>query len=127
MNIPNGHQAVMPYLMMEDAASFIAFIEAVFDAELTHKDMRGDIIGHCEANINGSTIMFSNSRDEWKPATANLFVYVRDADATFGKAMDNGATTVMEMADQDYGRSGGFADPHGNVWWITTCPKGEQK
>lgn len=127
MNIPNGHQAVMPYLMMEDATSFVGFIESVFDAELTHKDMRGDIVGHCEANINGSTIMFSNSRDEWKPATANLFVYVADADATFKKAMANGATTVMEMADQDYGRSGGFADPHGNVWWITTCPKGEQK
>jgi len=112
----------MPYLMMEDAAGFIAFIKAVFGAEMTHQDMRGDIIGHCEANINGSTIMFSQSRDQWKPATANMFVYVPDADAVYQAAMKNGATVVMEMADQDYGRSGGFADPSGNVWWVTTAP-----
>ena len=120
MNIPTGHQAVMPYLMMEDAAGFIEFIKSVFNAEMTHQDMRGEIIGHCEANINGSTIMFSQSRDEWKPATANLFVYVDDADAVYNKALDAGGKSITEMADQDYGRSGGVEDPSGNVWWITS-------
>ncbi|HMM79951.1 MAG TPA: VOC family protein [Pyrinomonadaceae bacterium] len=120
MNIPTGHQSVMPYLMMEDAAGFIEFIKSVFNAEMTHQDMRGEIIGHCEANINGSTIMFSQSRDEWKPATANLFVYVDDADAAYKKALDAGGKSITEMADQDYGRSGGVEDPSGNVWWITS-------
>lgn len=120
MTVPKGHQAVMPYLMMEDAAGFIEFIKTVFDARMTHQDMRGDIVGHCEADIGGGTIMFSQSRDGWKPATANMFVYVEDADATYKKAMDVGATSVMEMADQEYGRSGGVTDPHGNVWWITS-------
>ncbi len=110
----------MPYLMIEDAAAFIEFIKTVFDAEMTHESMRDGIVGHGEAQIGGGTIMFSNSRGEWKPATANMFVYVPDADATFKKALDAGATTVMEMSDQDYGRSGGFTDPHGNVWWVTS-------
>ena len=120
MNIPNGHQAVMPYLILDDAGAFIEFIKKVFDAEMTHEAMRGGIVGHCEAQIGGSTIMFSNSRDQWTAATANMFVYVPDADATYKTALDAGATSVMEMADLDYGRSGGFTDPHGNVWWVTT-------
>jgi len=120
MNIPKGHQAVMPYLMMEDAASFIEFIKKVFDAEMTHESMREGVIGHCEAQIGGSTIMFSNSRGEWKPATANMFVYVPDADETYRKGLEAGAVSVMDMSDQGYGRSGGFTDPHGNVWWVTT-------
>jgi PhnB protein len=120
MNIPKGHQAVMPYLMMDDAAAFINFIKTVFGAEMTHEGTRDDIVGHCEARINGSTIMFSNSRGEWKSATANLFVYVEDADETYQKALAMGSAVVMEMADQDYGRSGGFSDPHGNVWWVTS-------
>jgi PhnB protein len=124
MNIPKGHQAVMPYLMMDDAASFIDFIKTVFDAEMTHESMRDGRLGHCEAQIGGSTIMFSNSRDQWKAAIGNLFVYVPDADATFAKAIDNGATVVMEMADQDYGRSGGFTDQHENVWWVTSAGEG---
>lgn len=109
----------MPYLMLEDAAGFIEFIKAVFGAEMLHQDVRGDIVGHCEADINGGTIMFSNSRDEWKPATANMFVYVENADETYEKAVLNGAETVMPPADQDYGRSCGVTDPFGNVWWIT--------
>jgi Uncharacterized protein conserved in bacteria len=120
MNIPKGHQAIMPYLMLEDAAAFIVFIKQVFNAEILQESIRDGIVGHCEANINGGTIMFSNSRDEWKPATANMFVYVDNADETYAKALAAGATSVMEMADLDYGRSGGFADPHGNVWWVTS-------
>ena len=30
MNIPDGHQAVMPYLMMEDAAGFIELTKRYF-------------------------------------------------------------------------------------------------
>ena len=121
MNIPDGHQAVMPYLMMEDAAAFIEFTKAVFNADLTHHSMReDDLVGHCEIQIGGSTIMFSNSRDEWKPATANMFVYVDDADATYSKAVEKGSETIMPPADQDYGRSCGVTDPFGNVWWITS-------
>lgn len=120
MNIPKGHQAIMPYLMLDDAAAFIEFIKKVLDAEITHESLRDGVVGHCEANINGGTIMFSNSRDKWKAATANMFVYVTDADATHEKALAAGAESAMEMSDQDYGRSGGFLDPFGNVWWLTT-------
>ena len=120
MEIPKGHQAVMPYLMMEDAAGFIDFIKAVFGAEMTHQDMLDGIVGHCEANLGGSTIMFSQSRDEWTPQTANMFVYVEDADAIYAKAVEHGSTTVMPPDDQDYGRSCGVTDPFGNVWWITS-------
>ena len=116
MNIPNGHQAVMPYLMMEDADGFIEFTKGVFDAEVLQREMRDGIVGHCEINIGGSTIMFSQSRGEWKPATANMFVYVADADAAYKKAVDAGSETVMPPADQDYGRSCGVTDPFGNTW-----------
>jgi uncharacterized glyoxalase superfamily protein PhnB len=49
-----------------------------------------------------------------------MFVYVADADVTFDKAIKAGSTTVMEIADLEYGRSGGVTDPFGNVWWITS-------
>lgn len=111
----------MPYLMMEDSAAFLEFVQNVFSAETTHKAVNEDgSLGHCEVQIGGSTIMFSKSRGEWKPATANMFVYVDNADAVFEKALANGATTVMEPANQPYGRSCGVTDPFGNVWWITS-------
>ena len=122
MKIPNGHQAIMPYLMLESADKFIDFTTKVFDAKVTFKKFRDDtdVIMHSELQINGSTIMFCDSTDKWKTETANLFIYVDNADETYKKALSEGATTVMEPADQDYGRGCGVTDPGGNVWWITS-------
>ena len=109
--------------MLKDAGKFIDFVKQVFNAEITHHSMRDEKrLGHCEMQIDGSTIMFSDVSEDWDPQTANLFIYVRDADETFKKALEHKATVVMELADQDYGRSGGVMDPFGNIWWITSAP-----
>ncbi|MEZ4883161.1 MAG: VOC family protein [Chitinophagales bacterium] len=123
MNIPENHQAVMPYLMVNKAEDFIKFAQEVFGASLNFKRMRPDeiTIMHAELQINGSTIMFCEATTDWLPQTANLFVYVPDADATYQKAIDLDATTVMELSDQDYGRTCGVKDSFGNIWWITSA------
>jgi uncharacterized glyoxalase superfamily protein PhnB len=122
MNIPPQHQTVMPYLMVADAEKLLVFLQTVFNAQETYKALQpdGQSIMHAEVNIGGSTIMFANTTDQWKAEPANLFIYVPDADATFKTALEAGATSVMELADKDYGRSGGVQDPFGNVWWITS-------
>ncbi|QMU27411.1 VOC family protein [Adhaeribacter radiodurans] len=121
MNIPNGHQSVMPYLMLNGAASFINFVQQVFDAKLTMERKRNDHqIRHAEVQINTSTIMFCDATEEWKAQNANLFVYVPNADETYEKAINAGAETIMPLSDQDYGRTCGITDPTGNVWWITS-------
>lgn len=120
--IPNGHQAIMPYLMLKSSAIFIKFTKNVFGAEVTFTRMREntDIVMHSEIQINGSTIMFCDSTDAWKVHTSNLFIYVDDADETYKRALSEDAISLMEPADQDYGRSCGVTDPCGNVWWITS-------
>jgi len=121
LKIPENYQTVMPYLIVKDAAKFIAFMEKVFDADETHKSMRDEhTIMHAEMMIGGSTIMFADSSEKFGVQTGGFFIYVDDADETFKKAVDAGATMVAEVADQAYGRSGGVQDPFGNVWWITS-------
>jgi len=98
------------------------FTQAVFNAKLTtdmHKLHENGTVMHSEITIGGSTIMFTDATEQWKEQTANLFVYVDDADETYKKAIASGATTVMELSDQNYGRTCGVSDPLGNVWWIT--------
>ncbi|MCE7065417.1 glyoxalase/bleomycin resistance/extradiol dioxygenase family protein [Dyadobacter sp. CY326] len=123
VKIPNGHQAVMPYLMLDGASKFKDFTTNVFAGVITQTHYQEDdanAIKHSEVRIGESTIMFCDSRGEWPAQPANLFVYVDNADDTFQKALSEGATSVMEPADQDYGRSCGVKDPCGNVWWITS-------
>jgi PhnB protein len=119
--IPANYQTVMPYLLIKDAAKFIAFTEKVFGATATHKVMRDEhIIMHAEIMIGECTIMFADATDTYKTQTTGLFIYVDNADERYKKAIEAGATIITTMSDQAYGRSGGVTDPFGNSWWITS-------
>ncbi|MGN7204373.1 VOC family protein [Pedobacter sp. SAFR-022] len=123
MRIPENHQGVMPYLMLNNAEGFIGFTRNVFNATEGMKEMRDerpDLIMHAEIIIAGSTIMFADTDAQWPLANANLFVYVDSADDTYHLALLHGASTVMELSDQNYGRTCGVLDPFGNTWWITS-------
>lgn len=121
MKIPNGHQTLMPYFIVDGAEKFREFVKSVFDATTAYEDTAPDgTIGHCEARIGDSTIMFGGSGGPWTPRTSDLFIYVRDADEIYKKALEHGATTVLEPENKSYGRSCGITDPFGNIWWITS-------
>jgi PhnB protein len=120
MNIPNGHQQVMPYMILDNAAAFIPFVQKAFDAQeiAVYRDDKGGIM-HAEVRIAGVTIMFGASTDTWSAQTSGFYMYVENADAAFQKALDCGASVVMPIENKDYGRSGGVKDPCGNTWWLT--------
>ena len=116
----DGHQQVIPYLIVENASSFIDFVKHVFNAEEKKRVPRGEGIMHAEVKIGDSTIMLSDVTEQFKQMNAGLFNYVANADETYLEAINAGATSIMEPANQDYGRSCGVKDPFGNTWWITS-------
>lgn len=121
IKIPETHQAIMPYLILKNAAEFKTFMKKVFGAEELSSHMRDEtLIMHAEMKIGNSTIMFADSTEQYKPQPAGMFIYVDNADKTYKDAIAEGAESIMEPADQSYGRSGGIKDPFGNVWWITS-------
>jgi uncharacterized glyoxalase superfamily protein PhnB len=122
MKLPAGHQQVMPYLILKNAEAFFDFTSKVFGAKEHHRSYQEGTkeLRHGEISIGGSVIMFGQSNANWGDDNAGLFIYVEDADATFQKALAEGATEVMPVTKQSYGKSGGVKDPFGNTWWITT-------
>jgi uncharacterized glyoxalase superfamily protein PhnB len=119
--IPDTHQTVMPYLILENASRFRKFLQNVFNAKETFVKMRDEhAIMHAEVMIGNSTIMFADSSDSWQSQTAGLFIYVNDADEYYHRALAEGSSSIMPPSTQAYGRSCGITDPFGNVWWITS-------
>jgi PhnB protein len=121
INIPEGYQQVMPYLILQNAAGFISFMQAVFGAEEKLKTMRdGNLIMHAEITLGNSIIMLADATDEYGVQNAGMFIYVNNCDDTYHNAVSSGAVSVMEPADQPYGRSAGIVDAFGNTWWVTS-------
>ena len=119
---PEGYQSVIPYLIVDGAAGLLDFVKRAFDAVEGERMSRDDgSIGHAEVRIGDSVVMISDGRDPWKPMAAALYLYVPDTDATYQSAIEAGATSLMEPADQFYGdRNAGVKDAWGNIWWIGT-------
>lgn len=117
---PDYYRTVMPYLILKDASEFLNFTKKVFGAEekMITEDDEG--IRHAEIAIGDSTIMIGQSGGQWNPQPAGLYINVESADETYQKALDAGAESVMELSDEDYGRTCGVLDPCGNTWWITS-------
>lgn len=112
----------MPYLILRGADKFMEFTTAVFGAEVIANYTREETGGimHAEIKIGESVVMFAEATEQWTPQVGGIFIYVENADITYRAALEQGAASVMEPADQDYGRSCGVKDPTGNTWWITS-------
>ncbi len=118
--VPTGYQAVMPYLIIKDAAGFIDYAKEVFGATEKSRQMRDEnIIVHAQILIGESVIMVSDAIDPCTINNAGIFVYVENADKAYHKAIELGSESLMEPADMPYGRSSGVKDPYGNTWWPT--------
>lgn len=116
-------QTIIPYLMLVNAAQFIEFSQTVFGAQVLHVNMAEDnrTVLNAEILIGHTIILLSDAKDKYGSAKGNFFIYVGNADETFNRAIFHGASIVKNLADMDYGRSGGIEDPFGNTWWLTTA------
>ena len=120
---PDAYHSVTPYLVVPGVAKLIDFMKQVFGAvETEQMEGAGGRIMHAEVKIGDSVIMMGEPMGgEWKSMPAMLYVYVADTDAVYERALQAGATSIMEPADQFYGdRNAGVKDTFGNQWWIAT-------
>lgn len=122
LQLPEGYNTVMPYLIVKDALGLMEFLKEVFGAVEKMKEMTDNSqLRHGEVLINESCIMMAEASDQWRVQNAGMYINVANADETYKKALTAGADSIMEPANQSYGRSGGITDPHGNTWWITSA------
>jgi uncharacterized glyoxalase superfamily protein PhnB len=120
--IPSGYHTVTPYLRVQRASEFIEFLKAAFDAKEMHRSLAPDgAIMHADVLIGDSHVMLTDGNENFASLPGSNFLYVPEVDATYRSAIDAGATSMMEPADQFYGdRTAGVRDPFGNEWWIGT-------
>ncbi|RVT45559.1 VOC family protein [Rheinheimera sediminis] len=128
--VPPGYSAVLPYLVIKNAAAALDFYQKAFGAEtIMRMNMPSGAVMHAEMRIGAAVFMLSEQSDEWgtkspdmlgaSPVT--LMIYVPDVDAFVERAAAAGATLTMPVSDQFWGdRSGCLQDPFGHLWMIST-------
>ena len=118
--VPEGYHSVNPFLIVEGAPKLIQFLKQTFDAKVEESVNGPDgRIAHAELTVGDSIIMMSDATPKYGATASHLYVYPENVDLTFKRALEAGASSVQEPADQFYGdRTAGVKDPTGNYWWI---------
>jgi len=120
--IREGFHTVTPYLMVREAAKLIDFVKEAFAATELFRGTGSAGGIHAEVRIGDSMVMIGGA-GTWngEPMPAAIYLYMDDVDAVYKRALQAGAASLSEPADQPYGdRIAGVKDPFGDVWYIAT-------
>jgi len=129
--IPEGYHTATTRLTVRGADRAIEFYKKAFGAELIERmdGPDGRSVVHSCLRIGDSRIFLSDEMPEMGTrspealggATSSIYLYVRDADEAFRRAVDAGGKVVRPVMDAFWGdRCGTIADPFGYQWDLAT-------
>lgn len=120
--VPQGHHTVTPYLVVSGVGKLIEFAKQAFGAKEVFLFKGPDgTVQHAEVKIGDSIVMMGEGGPGGKQFPGMLHLYMEDVDAVYRRAIEAGAKSIREPADQPQGdRMGGVEDQFGNQWWIAT-------
>ena len=124
IKVPEGYCSITPYFTVADADGFMEFLTKAFGATQIKLNRYEDgRVQHARMKIGDSIIMLNQSSDDYPENISQMHLYVADADATFHKALEQGASPLMQPNLRPHGdRMAGIKDPSGNIWWLATPP-----
>ncbi|HEV7653979.1 MAG TPA: VOC family protein [Mycobacteriales bacterium] len=121
---------ITPHLAITDVAAALDFYPKAFDAtERLRLSLPDGSVAHAELEFNGALVtigaageMFGLSQPDGDgPAEVVITLSVPDTDAAYARALDAGATSASEPADQFHGdRTAAVRDPFGHKWTFQT-------
>lgn len=130
--IPQGLHTVTPNLVIRDCAKAIEFYKRALDAKEIRRSLSpdGKRVWHCELKIGDSTLflndemMGATAPSAAAPAPFTLWLYVKDCDAAYRRAVAEGAKGGNPPTDMFWGdRCADITDPYGYRWAFATHQK----
>ena len=124
--LAKGYPVLSSVTVLDDCAQAIDWYKKVLGArQRLRMDMPGGNVAHCELGFGDAVLMLGSPMPpQFPPKKASLAIYVKNCDAIYKDALNAGARSMQEPADQFYGdRNARFEDPFGNEWSVMTHVK----
>jgi len=132
--IPDGMHTVTPSLVIANCGKALEFYKEALGAEIRMNMPApdGKSVWHAEFKV-GDSVIFCNDEmpgmsprppSASAPAPVGFWVYVKDCDAAYARAVKAGCSSWMPPSDMFWGdRTGSVKDPFGYAWTFATHVK----
>jgi PhnB protein len=109
-------RTVTPVLHLKGAAEYVEFMKRALGAveEMRAAEPSG-ALRYGRVRVGDAAIELG----EGDPMSGSFMLYVADPDTLYQQAIAAGATSIMALSDQPYGRVGGVQDAVGNQWFFS--------
>jgi uncharacterized glyoxalase superfamily protein PhnB len=114
-SLANKARTVTPTLFADNAADYMAFLTRALGAVEEMRAGDAEHVRYARMWIDDAAIELGDGN----PMPGAFMLYVADPDARYERALAAGATSIMPMTDQPYGRIGGVQDPLGGEWFFS--------
>lgn len=117
--VREGFHCVTPYVVSGQGAEMIDFVKQAFGAEEMFRGIGSGGGIHCELRIGDSMLMMGGGGAITGPRNpAALHVYVENPDEVYQRALQAGATSLVEPMEERGERFAYIQDAFGNDWYI---------
>lgn len=119
-----GYSTVSPCLIVENPEQQLQFIKIVFGPEIT-EPVKINPDGRAVLKIGNTSLVVIKTKEGWPVRTSTLYVYVKNINETYVKALGANAKALFEPVERYNGDLDcGFEDSSGNLW---ICAKFEKQ
>jgi uncharacterized glyoxalase superfamily protein PhnB len=117
-SLANALGTVTPFLHVKGAADYVEVLNRMLGAveEMRAPGPSGEL-RYCRVRAGDAAIELNEA--EGDPMPGSFMLYVSDPDAAHARALAAGATSIMPLSDQPYGRVGGVQDDRSNQWFFS--------
>jgi PhnB protein len=115
-SLASALSTVTPVLHLKGAAEYVEFLKRALGAidEMRAPGPLGEL-RYGRVRVGDAAIELG----EGDPMPGSFMLYVADPDTLYQQAIGAGATSIMPLSDQPYGRVGGVQDVVGNQWFFS--------
>src|SRR5262245_10695538 len=116
VHVHRGFGSVRPY--PHGPIDLPCFLQKTFDAVLLETSQDGPTLLQI-----GDSLVWVEAGElppHVKPWVSSVYVYVKDVDTVYARAIDLGAKSISRPEDKPYNeRQAGFVDAGGDTWWVS--------
>ena len=115
-SLASGARTVTPVLHAKGATELMDFLTQALGAveEIRAPGPSGEL-RYARMRVGDAAIELG----EADSMPGSFMLYVEDPDASYQRALDAGARSIMPLSNAPYGRVGGVEDPVGNQWFFS--------